>query len=224
MYNNLIPYRAWDFYLENEDLLEWETMKIAKSISGLYTICMKVCDGEPFIVVYEKGVKDPVCEESFVSEGSATLAVMTIYDKYCVEDEDSYMRAERYEIIRDREEALLDALKNLVEVATNREVGFRDAFRNKSDARDSLDIILEHLAHDRGLVIYRPKFEEIDGEERYIEYPYEEYNESNAGNKTQQNPDDMAQEIEDEELYQFDEDDDEDQFCGWGSWTGETGE
>lgn len=134
------------------------------------------------------------------------------------------MKAERHEIIRDREEELLDALKNLVEVATNRDVRFKDAFRDKSDARDSLDVILEHLAHDKGLVIYRPRFVKVDGEELYVEYPYEEYNESNAGNKTQQNPDDVVQEIEDEELYQFDEDDDEDQFCGWGSWTGDTGE
>ena len=177
MYDNLDPSAVWEFYLENKDLLSWETMQVARSISGLYKICMRCDDTTPCIEVYERGIENPVYKESFCSKEDAEAAIVKVYDVYSVEDEESYMKVDRYETIRDREAALLEAFKRFVEVSTNGDARFRDIFKSDSDARNSLDKIIEHLAYERGLAVYRPKFVNVNGEERYAECPYKWYDE-----------------------------------------------
>lgn len=182
MYNKsqLSPCVAWDFYLENDKRLEDETVQIAKSTSGFYEVYMTVDDGSPCIEVYERGKDVPLCTEYFVSMSDAEATVKRIYDKYFVEyddteEEEEEDAPERDEKIRERENELMGALKDFIDVVTDGDQKFSEIFE-EGDAADTLDYILEHLAYDMGVVVYRPSIIVTnDDGEKYTEYPYEEY-------------------------------------------------
>ena len=176
----LLPSIAWDFYLENDKRLEDELVQIAKSTSGFYEIYMTVDDGSPCIEVYERDKDVPICTEYFVSASDAEATVKRFYDKYFVEyddteEEEDEDTSERDEKICEREHELMGALKGFIDVVTDGDQKFSEIFE-EADAADTLDYILEHLAYDMGVVVYRPAIIVTDDEdEKYTEYPYEEY-------------------------------------------------
>ena len=176
----LSPCVAWNFYLENDKRLEDEMVQIAKSTSGFYEIYMTVNDGSPCIEVYERDKDVSIYAEYFVSASDAEATVKRIYDKYFVEyddteEEEDEDTSERDEKIREREHELMGALKDFIDVVTDGDQKFSEIFE-EADAADTLDYILEHLAYDMGVVVYRPAIIVTDDEdEKYTEYPYEEY-------------------------------------------------
>lgn len=176
----LSPCVAWNFYLENDKRLDDETVQIAKSTSGFYEIYMTVNDGSPCIEVYERDKDVSIYTEYFVSASDAEATVKRIYDKYFVEyddieEEEGEGTSERDEKIRERENELMGALKDFIDVVTDGDQKFSEIFE-EADAADTLDYILEHLAYDMGVVVYRPAIIVTDDEdEKYTEYPYEEY-------------------------------------------------
>ena len=182
MVKNLNPDAVFDFYVENRERIKKRKIQIAESTSGLYKVYIESINYCTVFSVYEGGKIDPICKEDLTKIGAAKT-VSAIYGKYFIEfgDKQTEKKEEedpRITLVKNREKELLDAVKTFVNVSVIGGMSSADVFRNDSDAKDTLDKFLEILAYDLGAVIYRPTFVEVNGERQYVEYPYEEPDDS----------------------------------------------
>lgn len=187
------PENIWEFFQKNKKRLKKEMVLIAENEETEYSLYLTEEDGLPLFSVC-KGDDEPEYEEGAVNEKDCTdtakqccvkyLLPVTVHSKKSFNDawndsDTSFAsRGEQAEVIENREWELLFAMAEFIMVATK-----DDTCSDGSDYVDTygadmvldvLEDLLQKLAEDQGLFVYRPMMMEDDetGEEIYVEYPY----------------------------------------------------
>lgn len=182
------PKLVYQFHEDNETRLQNEMVIVAENKNTGYSVYLTDAAGMPRFVVYhgEKAIYGENC----VSETDATDTLRELYKIYVIpmeETEEQRYAEENYESpdelrssiedeIYQREDELYFAWRDFLEVVLKDDPTQAAVLLNGNDDLNDeiLDRVLEFLATEYDLLIYRPGFVRCDetDEEFYTEYPY----------------------------------------------------
>lgn len=186
---------VWSFFQKNKDRLSEEMVLIAENEETEYSLYLTEEDGLPLFSMC-KGDDEPEYEEGAINEKDCADTAKQCCVKYLMpvivnsskgyggvwnEEEDdipfSY-RDEQEEIIENREWELLFAMADFIITATKDNTcsdgsDYIDTY-GADLVQEILDEVLQKLAEEYGLSIYRPMMVNDDetGGDMLIEYPY----------------------------------------------------
>lgn len=184
--------KVWDFFQKNKDRCSKEMIAIAENTDTEYAVYLTEENGYPSFSVC-KGDEAPEYEEGAISESDCTDTAKRCYLKYLfpvivrddkttiLEEEDSEdgfeTRQDMEDAMYEREDELRLALCDFMQVALQEGddgVDIMDTY-GVDMVDDILDFILEYMATELCLDIYRPTIivDEDTGCELYTEYPYD---------------------------------------------------
>lgn len=183
---------VWSFFQKNKDRCTKEMIAIAENTDTEYAVYLTEENGYPTFSVC-KGDGKPEYEEGAISENDCTDTAKRCYLKYLfpvivrndkttiLEDEDAEDGFETRQDVEDamyeREDELRLALCDFMQVALREGgdgVDIMDTY-GVDMVDDILDFVLEYMATELCLDIYRPTIitDEETGCELYTEYPYD---------------------------------------------------
>lgn len=191
------PTEVWKFFDLNKSRLANEMVAIAENEETEHAVYLTEEKGLPLLSVYRDNQK--LYEEGAVSEDDCTETAKKLYVKYLFPvvidasskaatfdkpkynygiDEDDDLpddtRQEREDEMYEREDALLQATYDFLEVFLSTDRDDIDVFFGEDVIPDFIDNICEMLATEYGVSVYRPMFitDPETGSEIYTEYPY----------------------------------------------------
>ncbi len=190
---HLQPENIWQFFQKNKKRLSEEMVAIAENDETEYAVYLTEENGLPHFCVC-KGNGAPEYEEGAINEQDCTdtakkccvqylfpVTVTSRRGKLYAFDEDGgitdFDEQDQEDTIYQREDDLFFALYDFLNVVLQSDEGDTDAAEifDQDSLETILDSILENLATDFGLPIYRPMMvEDETGVEAYTEYPYGE--------------------------------------------------
>lgn len=183
---------VWKFFQKNKKRLSEEMVAIAENEDTEYAVYLTEDNGYPLFSVC-KGKSDSEFEEGAINELDCTETAKRCYVRYLFpvvvtkdnitkfseldDDEDEPMsEQDRQDAMYEREDELQLAMADFLQVVLQEGSDGTDIIDMYGpDMIDELlDIVLEHIAADLCLPVYRPMFfiDEETGEEIYEEYPY----------------------------------------------------
>lgn len=183
---------VWSFFQKNKDRCSKEMIAIAENTDTEYAVYLTEENGYPSFSVC-KGDGEPEYEEGAISENDCTDTAKRCYLQYLfpvivrddkttiLEEEDSEdgfeTRQDMEDAMYEREDELRLALCDFMQVALREDGDGTDIMDTYGVdmVDDILDIVLEYMATEHCLDIYRPTIitDDETGCELYTEYPYD---------------------------------------------------
>lgn len=187
------PENIWSFFQKNRKRLSEEMVAIAENDDTEYAVYLTEEDGLPHFCVC-KGDGAPEYEEGAINEQDCAdtakkccvqyLFPVTVTSRrgkpYAFDEEDAVadlVEPDQEDTIYEREDDLFFALYDFLNVVLQSDESNVDAAEifDQDSLETILDSILEDLATNFGMPIYRPMMvEDGNGCEVYTEYPYGE--------------------------------------------------
>ncbi len=183
------PENVWSFFQKNRERLSEEMVAIAENGDTEYAVYLTEEDGYPLLCVC-KGDDAPEYEEGAVNERDCANTAKRCYTQYLFpvtvtskkaenyfvgqdESKETLALQEREDAICAREDELLFAICDFLQVVLAETCFEVTELYDEETLMEILDGILEKLASDYNMTIYRPMMvEDAAGDEVYTEYPY----------------------------------------------------
>lgn len=183
---------VWSFFQKNKARLTEEMVAIAENEDTDYAVYLTEDNGYPLFSVC-KGKANPEFEEGAISERDCTETAKRCYVRYLFPvtvknehafrsegdspfDEDNLSAQDMQDAIYEREDELQFAMADFLQIVLRDGSDGTDIINlyGMNMVDDLLDFILEHIAMELCLPVFRPMFllDEETGEEIYEEYPY----------------------------------------------------
>lgn len=178
---------VWDYFLQNKGALKLNDEVIAcNEETG---VVIAISNQSDYCVITVTVDDRPVLEETVTNAEGCKRTVGEIYDSYFYSmsgltsaeigkqmqfaDTDLHEDPDELsldEVIEYREAELNDAIFDLLNIVTNDQISYA---KESTICEEVKDYILEYLAREHGLSVYRPMFLEDEKGEFFEEYPYE---------------------------------------------------
>lgn len=183
---------VWAFFQKNKTRLAEEMVAIAENEDTDYAVYLTEDNGYPLLSVC-KGKADPEFEEGAISEKDCTETAKRCYVRYLFPvtvknehafrseddtpfDEDDLSAQDMQDAIYEREDELQFAMADFLQIVLQEGTDGTDIINlyGMNMVDELLDSVLEYIAMELCLPVYRPMFllDEETGEEIYEEYPY----------------------------------------------------
>lgn len=183
---------VWSFFLKNIDRLSSEMVAIAENTDTEYVVYLTeenrfplfyVCQGESAPEDEDVAISKDDCAETARRFFAQYLFPLVVIDNKAIppdseEDPEDLTRQEMEDAAYERDDELRFAMSDFLQIA----IGTDDSDEDLTDIYgddfiDSiLDVVLEKLASEFGISVYRPTLieDEMTGEQVYNEFPYED--------------------------------------------------
>lgn len=183
---HLEPANVWEYFRRHKERLEEEMVEIAENDDTGVAIYLTEDDDLPQYVVFKNDKEQ--YREMCVNGSDAEQTLKKIFMQYLVplvipvDDDDvpvdeNAMRSDFEDQIDEREDVILDAFQDFIEVLTEDKIGALDFGKDGEELDKIINHIVQYLAVDCGFRIRRPMilYDEDLKKEVCSEYPYEEY-------------------------------------------------
>ena len=184
---------VWSFFQKNKSRLIDEMVVIAENNNTEYAVYLTEDGGYPMFSVC-KGREAPEYEEGAISVKDCTDTASRCFEQYLFpvtvttgdkrfllnQDEDdtpmNYTQQEKEDTVYEREDELQLAMCDFLQVVLQEGCDGREVMDiyGLNLVNEILDSVLQIIAYDHGLLVYRPTLytDEATGEDEYTEYPY----------------------------------------------------
>jgi len=166
------PKNIWRYFQENREVLKKNIVTIAENDATGNQICVTENNSFPQILVYINNTIKYA--ETMISEGDAIATATRLYSQYLKTppDEEELTRQDLEDEMYERETELYDATKDFLDVVIGND--FMAEGGSEEVIFEIMDAFLKYISDEWWFRVYRPVYmDDGDGNEIYIEYPYE---------------------------------------------------
>lgn len=179
----LEPSLIWKFFSCSHNRLQSEMVLIAENIDTKYAVYVDedngvlrihVCKGDSAPEYTQVLVNEDQCAEIATHVYRQYLFSIIIADSEPVEEDDYLSQQDMKDMQYEREDELRLAMMDFLSVALGSDLESVMIDLEDGQVEDILDHILQYLAEEHGVSVWRPMFVENEqtGVEEFCEYPY----------------------------------------------------